>query len=312
MPGIDRRRFITIAAAMGAAMAARPALAAVPAVPPVTWRGQAMGAEATLILNHPDPDRARAILRRVEAELRRLEGIFTLYRADSDLSQLNRTGALAAPSPELVEALRLAQAVHGATGGRFDPTVQPLWRAYATGADAKALDHARSLVGFDRVTLGEDRILLPRGMELTLNGIAQGYIADRIAAMLRAEGAVNTLVDMGEISAIGGRNATDPWRVGLSGGGEVELADRALAVTEAAGFTFDTEGRLPHLIDPALGAPRAEWRRVAVTAPQAGLADALSTGLALVPAPAIRAALAAFPGIQARALDAQGRESRFG
>lgn len=309
MPRIDRRRFITISAAMGVALAGRPALAA---PQPVTWRGQAMGAEATLILNHPDPARAAAILRRVESELRRLEGIFTLYRAESELSQLNRTGALAAPSPELAGALRLAQAVHGATGGRFDPTIQPLWRAYATGTDAGALARARSLIGFDRVTVGADRIVLPRGTELTLNGIAQGFISDRIAAMLRAEGAVNTLVNMGEINAIGGRSAHDPWRVGLSGGVEVELADRALAVTEPSGFTFDAEGRLPHLIDPAMGAPRAEWRRVAVISPQAGLADALSTGLALAPAPAIRQAVGALPGIQVRALDAQGRESLFG
>lgn len=309
MPGIDRRRFITIAAAMGVAIVGGPALAA---PQPVTWRGQAMGAEATLILNHPDPARAAAILRRVEAELRRLEGIFTLYRADSELSQLNRVGVLAAPSPELVEALRLAGTVHRATDGRFDPSVQPVWRAYATGADARALDAARGLIGFDRVHVGEDRIALPRGFELTLNGIAQGCIADRVADMLRAEGAVNTLVNMGEISAIGGRSAADPWRVGLSGGGEVELADRALAVTEAAGFTFDAAGRLPHLIDPTSGAPRAEWRRVVAVAPRAGLADALSTGLALAPAPAIRAALAALPGVQVRALDARGRESRFG
>lgn len=309
MPRIERRRFITIAAAMGVAMAGRPALAA---PLPVTWRGQAMGAEATLILNHPDPARAAIILRRVEAELRRLEGIFTLYRAESELSQLNRTGALAAPSPELVEALRLAQTAHKATGGRFDPSVQPLWRAYAAGADAEALARARGLVGFTRVKVGEGRVVLPRGMELTLNGIAQGFISDRIAAMLRAEGAVHTLVNMGEISALGGRNAATPWRVGLSGGGEVELVDRALAVTEPSGFTFDAEGRLPHLIDPSSGTPRAEWRRVAVVAPQAGLADALSTGLALAPASAVRGAAAALPGVQVRALDAQGRESLFG
>lgn len=309
MPPIDRRRFITIAAAMGAALAAGPGRAA---PPPVVWRGQAMGAAAALVLNHPDPARAQAILRRMEAELRRLEGIFTLYRAESELSRLNRAGALAAPSPELVETLHLARRVHRATQGRFDPTVQPLWRALATEAAPDEIARARALIGFERVRLGEDCIVLPRGAELTLNGVAQGVIADRIAALLRAEGARHTLVDMGEISAIGGRGAADPWRVGLAGGGEVELADRALAVTEARGFTFDAEGHLSHLIDPASGAPAAAWPRMAVIAPQAGLADALSTGLALSPASAIPAALAAFPGVEVRALDAQGRESRFG
>ena len=309
MPSINRRRFITIAAIMGATMAAGPGRAA---PQPVTWRGKAMGAAATLVLNHPDPARAGAILRRVQAELRRLEGIFTLYDADSELSRLNRTGALAAPSPEMVDALRLAQQVHAATAGRFDPTVQPLWRAYATGADAEALARARATIGFSRVQVSEERVALPRGAELTLNGIAQGVISDRIARMLRAEGARHTLVDMGEIVAIDGRAPHEPWRVGLTGGGAVELANRALAVTEAAGFSFDPEGRLPHLIDPSLGAPRVEWRRLAVIAPQAGLADALSTGLSLASAGAIRAALTDLPGVQVRALDALGRNHRFG
>lgn len=309
MPGIDRRRFITIAAAMGTAMMAGPAIAA---PQPVVWRGQSMGASATLRLNHPDPARAPVIVRRVGSELRRLEDIFSLYRADSELSRLNRAGALAAPSPELVGALQLARQVHAATGGRFDPTVQPLWRAYATGADAAALARARDLIGLDRVQVSDERIAMPRGVELTLNGIAQGVISDRIAAMLRAEGARHTLVDMGEISAIDGRSPSDPWRVALAGGGEVELVDRALAVTEAAGFTFDAQGLLPHLIDPDAGAPRAEWRRIAVIAPQAGLADALSTGLSLASGLAIRDTLARLPGVEVHALDAQGRETRFG
>ena len=98
----------------------------------------------------------------------------------------------------------------------------------------------------------------------------------------------------------------------MAGGGEVELADRALAVTEAAGFTFDREGQLPHLIDPRSGTPSAEWRRVAVIAPAAGIADALSTGLSLAPPSFIRIALARLPGVEVRALDAQGHESRFG
>ncbi|WP_299364721.1 FAD:protein FMN transferase [uncultured Paracoccus sp.] len=312
MPRIDRRRFITIAAAMaGAGLLGRPALAGA-GPEAVVWRGQSMGAQATLILNHPDPAKAETILSRVEVELRRLERIFTLYRADSELSRLNRAGVLAAPSPEMVEALRLAGQVHAATGGRFDPTVQPLWRAYATGADAEARAVARDLVGFDRVRVGEGRIVMDAGQELTLNGIAQGFITDRIVEMLRAAGAERTLVDMGEIRALGGRSATKAWRVGLARGGEIELADRALAVTEAAGFTFDPKGRLPHLIDPASGAARSDWQRIAVIAPEAGLADALSTGLSLAPEVAIRATLAGLPGIEVRALDARGHETVFG
>lgn len=306
---IDRRRFLTIsAAALGA-----PLLASLPvhAAPQATvWRGQALGAPVQLILNHPDRARAQAMIRETAAELRRLEAIFTLYRAESELSELNRAGMLVAPSPEMHEALTLALRAHRVTGGRFDPSIQPLWRAHAAG-DAAALRAARGLVGFDRVRISRDRILMRPGMQLTLNGIAQGFITDRITDLLRAGGAEHTLVDMGEFRAIGGRNAHEPWRIALAGGGEALLADRALATTEASGFTFDAEGRLPHLIDPATGEARADWARISVIADQAGLADALSTGFSLAPAQAIRAALPALPGVEIRALARDGRETRF-
>ncbi|AWX94280.1 hypothetical protein DPM13_18995 [Paracoccus mutanolyticus] len=156
-----------------------------------------------------------------------------------------------------------------------------------------------------------DRILLAPGQALTLNGIAQGVITDRITDLLRAGGAEHTLVDMGEFRAIGGRSAQEPWSVRLAGGGHALLTDRALATTEARGFSFDPEGRLPQLIDPATGTARADWARVSVIADSAGLADGLSTGLSLAPAAAIRAALPHLPGVEVRALDASGQEFRF-
>lgn len=306
---IDRRRFLTISAAVaGAALLAPRGLLAAPQA--TVWRGQAMGAPTTLILNHPDPARAQVLLRETAAELRRLEAIFTLYRAESELSRLNRDGYLLAPSPEMLAALRLASDVHAATGGRFDPTVQPLWRAYATG-DAQAIAAARPSLGFQRIRISRERILMAPGQALTLNGIAQGVITDRITDLLRAGGAEHTLVDMGEFRAIGGRSAHEPWAVTLAGGGQALLTDRALATTEARGFCFDAEGRLPQLIDPATGTARTDWARVSVIADSAGLADGLSTGLSLAPAPAIRAALDRLPGVEVRVLDAEGRELRF-
>lgn len=306
--GIRRRRFLTIAAAAaGMALPGLPASAG----QPVIWRGQALGAPAQLILNHPDRAQAARLLTRTAAELRRLERIFTLYDADSDLSRLNAQGVLAAPSPEMVALLGTAARAHRLTGGRFDPTVQPLWVAYAQGgADPAALDRARGLVGFGRVAFDDSRISLPRGGALTLNGIAQGYITDRIVAMLRAGGAEHTLVDMGEIRAIGPHPDGRPWRVG-AGGEVLPLADRALATTEPAGFSFDPAGGLPHLIDPGTGRPGAAWSRMTVIAPEAALADALSTGFCLAGSGAIRDAADGLGGIEIHATGTDGRRLRL-
>jgi thiamine biosynthesis lipoprotein len=288
-----RRRFLAIsAAAFALPHAAR-------AQPVYTWQGIAMGAGASIRLAHPD---AAAITTRAAAEIERLESIFSLYRADSALSQLNRDGTLAAPPFELLECLSIAGAVHHATDGRFDPTVQPLWAAYAVAGaqdrapEAAALQQALALTGWVGVTLGSAEITLRDGMALTLNGIAQGYVADRITAMLEAEGLTDVLVNTGEFRALGGQPSGGAWPVKLAQGGAVALASRALATSAPMGTQFDAAGTYGHILDPRTGltAP-PRWAGISVSSGSAALADALSTAACLMESTdQITASLAAF------------------
>ena len=253
----------------------------------VTWHGRALGAPATLILHHPHRPTAERLVAACVAELDRLEAILSLYRPASALCELNRTGALAAPPPALVSILADCRSFHAATAGAFDPTVQPLWRLYAThfqsggdpaGPAPDAIAAARASVGLDAVHASADRVVLARpGMALTLNGIAQGWITDRLVDLLRGAGVTSTLVDMGEIRALG------TWRVGVEGSDTVlALTDRAVATSAPQGFAFDPARRFTHLIDPRTGATPARCARVTVTASTAAAADALSTGFALM------------------------------
>ncbi|MFP7570091.1 FAD:protein FMN transferase [Marivita sp. S2033] len=297
----NRRRFLAISAAA----VALPAFAR--AEPVYTWQGVALGARATLRLAHPD---AKAIALRAAAEISRLEDIFSLYRADSALSRLNRDGNLQSPPFELLECLSLAGRVHGASTGRFDVTVQPLWARYAeasasgTAPDAAALVEARNLVGWEKVSLDPAAITLKSGMALTLNGIAQGYIADRIALMLSAEGLNDILIDTGEFRAIGGHPEGRPWPVKLAGGGQVPLTARALATSAPLGTTFDRGGQMGHILDPRTGEPsHAKWREITVSADSAALADALSTAACLFTSRAeIESCLAQFRDVRLESL----------
>lgn len=300
---ITRRRFIAISATL----ATLPALSARALPPGPTWTGQALGARASIRLDHPD---AAAIARRVTAEIDRLEGILSLYRADSALARLNRDGHLEAPPFELLDCLGIAGAVHAASGGRFDPTVQVLWstwaEAAATGAapEAAALAAARTVTGWEGVRLAPAAITLRPGMALTLNGIGQGYVADRIAALLTAEGLGNIFIDTGEFRALGGQPGGGDWPVTLESGPRITLADRALATSAPLGTTFDAAGRLGHILDPLTGAPVAgPWRSVSVSAPDAALADALSTAACLCEGKAeVEALLARYPQARLEAL----------
>ena len=274
-----RRRFLAISATALLC----PTLGS--AQPVYTWQGAALGAKATVRLAHPD---AKAISARVAVEISRLEDIFSLYRPQSALSQLNRTGVLQAPPFELLECLSLAGAVHRASGGRFDPTIQPLWACFAeasaTGVlpkeEARAKAHAQ--VGWGRVQLGSASITMRPGMALTLNGIAQGYIADQVADMLSAEGLTNILIDTGEFRALGTQPGGTAWPVELAAGGEVPLAARALATSAPLGTTFDEAGQIGHILDPRSGLQfRSIWQEITVSANSAALADALSTAACL-------------------------------
>lgn len=293
---LTRRRLIAISAV----------LATVPAAAYANtrsrfWTGQALGARASIRLDHPD---AEAIVTRVMAEIDRLENTLSLYRPHSALSRLNRDGHLDAPPFELLECLSLAGAVHRASGGRFDPTVQPLWTLWAESAasggrpDAKAVERARANTGWGKVKLEAAAITLYPGMALTLNGIGQGYVADRVAVLLDAEGLTDILIDTGELRALGGRPEGGEWPVRLETGGRLALRQRALATSAPLGTTFDQAGRDGHILDPATGMPApANWRAISVSAPSAAIADALATAACLMPdAGSILAMIGRFEG----------------
>ncbi|SSC69885.1 unnamed protein product [Ciceribacter sp. T2.26MG-112.2] len=306
---ITRRRAMTIMAAAAGLPLIPFAGAALAAVEPVVWRGQALGAPATLILNHPDRAQAERLVARVVSEVDRLESVFSLYRKNSALTELNLKGALAAPPGELVALLATCHEAWKTSGGAFDPSVQPLWSLYArhfstpgsdpAGPSRQQLDETLPLVDFAGVRFNSDRIALPRpGMALTLNGIAQGYITDRVVALLRGEGITSSLVSMGESRAIGAKADGSPWRIGL---GETEdeatpdtvaaIIDRAVATSSASGFHFDTAARFGHILDPRLGSTAPKYRRMTVIAPDATTADAYSTAFSLLEPDAIRAIL---------------------
>ena len=286
----------------------------------------ALGAAAEIVLHDADAARPRRLIARCVAEIDRLEDVFSLYRPESAISRLNRDGRLTAPPLELVALLAEARFFSERTEGAFDVTVQPLWRLHAAhfarpGADAEGpaaadLARAQALVDYRAVEIEPAEVRLARpGMAITLNGIAQGYITDRVAALLQDAGMGDVLLDIGEVRALGHHPDGRPWRVGLRRAAEPEtiartlaLADRAVATSAGIASPFDASGRHHHLFDPATGRPAPGAGQVSVIAPSATMADALSTAFA-VTRPARAAAYAArFPEISVLT-DAAGEPS---
>lgn len=324
-----RRRFLGIVAASAALLGPATLSAALRTsrdLPqPVTWRGIALGADAQLQLLHPDPAHANRLIQQAVAEVHRLERVFSLYRADSALVELNRTGRLDTPPMDLRRLLSQALHFSELTEGTFDPSVQPLWDLYARRdaannpihPDQAVLRATLAHVGWRGIHLGDAAIALDRpGMALTLNGIAQGYITDRVTELLRANGLEHALVDMGEARAIGDPQSGRPWRAAIADPldashmlGTVDLHDQALATSAGNGTLLDPAGRITHLFNPHTGQATPRWRSVTVRAADATTADALSTAFSYMTVPAIRD-LAARLSIQAWLLpDADGSDN---
>jgi thiamine biosynthesis lipoprotein len=316
--GLTRRRAIRIlAAAAGLPLMIAAVRATAPAGQLFNWQGEVLGAFSELTLWHTDAALARRTILKVRGEIARYERIFSLYQADSEISRLNATGVLINPAPELRSLIEESQRFAVLSGGAFDISVQPLWRLYEahfwshtdiqSDLAARARDVARDLVDFRQIDIGAARIAFARaGMAITLNSVAQGFITDAIADMLRNEGFVSAVVDLGEFRTLGQHPDGHAWRIGIrdalaagSVGRTIELDDMALAVSGGYGTTFEPTGRFHHIFDPQTGASANKLADVAVIGPRATTANGLATAICVAGEERAALLLAACPGTRA-------------
>jgi len=297
---MQRRRFIKIVATHAAGLSLwqlADGLTNSQRLHPVRWQGYTLGAVGNFTLFTDAPKTAQAVLQMCFKEMRRLESLFSIYDGESELSRLNVNGRLNSPSADWLPLLKAVERAHRITGGLFDPTVQPLWSVYSdhfrkfpnatTGPNSSTVQEALEKVGWCHLNYDSSSIQFDQpGSCLTLNGIAQGFITDRVTDILKEEGFQHALVELGETRAIGCHPEQRPWKIGIkdaSKPGELvltaEVDNTALATSGSYGSLFSNDGNYHHLIDPFSGLPKTHWQSLSVIAPTATEADALSTGL---------------------------------
>lgn len=254
---------------------------------------RALGAAVTITALHTDQQKGNAAVDAAFAELELVEDLMSIYRPESQLSRLNRDKVLHDPHPYLVEVLSAAHAMSRRSGGAFDVTVQPLWEVFQAAKSRGSLPNsaeveaARQKVDWRRVEVDRRRVQLQgEGTAVTLNGIAQGFAADRVVKTLQSHGVANALVDTGEMSSLGVRQDGDAWTVGLQHPRQREayisltqLSGRCLATSGDYATTFSPDFTHHHIFDPHTGASPAALAGVWVLAATAMDADALSTAV---------------------------------
>lgn len=227
-----------------------------------------------------------------------LEQLMSVYRSDAALSVLNQQAALSAVSmdPQLFAVLRRGREIADLTDRAFDPaagSLVSLWRRcrqasriptdveVAEALSTSGMDHvqwndAACAVSFDRA-----------GVEFNLGAIGKGYAVDCAAERMQQAGVNDWLIHGGRssIRAAGCHGTLPGWPVGLRNPvvpdkpfATLLLQNEALGTSGTAVQWFRFEGRrYGHLLDPRTGWPVESMVSVSVIAPDAALADALST-----------------------------------
>lgn len=256
-----------------------------------------MGTECSVTVVHPDPDRAdRAAAEALEA-IAGVEARLSTWKADSELSRANR-GAFPGPAPispalcrDLEQALTLARMTRGA----FDPTVGPLvaaWDLRGAGRipSPEELAAARQRTGWQRVELAARslRLSLPEGAWIETGAFGKGLSLDRAAAVLRARGIENALLDFGgQLLALGDAPGERGWPVAIAHPLDrtrpaltLSLRNASLATSAQSERGRRVGGRfVGHVLDPASGEPAERRGSASVIAPDGVSADAIATAV---------------------------------
>lgn len=269
----------------------------------VTCRRPSMGTLVSVTAIDESGDRVRQAVGKAFETMDRVVGLLDRYDPASALAVLNAQGCIRHPPPELQAVMDASLDLHATSAGAFDPTVQPLvdlfrGRRQPSGVRGRRpapaspppgegeIREALSLVGVRRVERSTSAIRLTRrGMGLTLDGIAKGFVVDRMTRVLEESGLRHFLVDAGgDIRSLGRREDGSPWRVAVQDprkAGDfpevLGLSDRAVATSGSYEHHFDRARGLHHIVSGSTGRSPDVVESVSVVAPTAMAADALAT-----------------------------------
>lgn len=176
----------------------------------------------------------------IYADLVHVDSVFSTYRPDSLISQINRGGLSIDESGPLVRTvLELCGAYERITDGYFSP-----WH---------------------------DGVLDP-------SGLVKGWAIARAAALLDARGYRNYFVDAaGDVRTRGHAGPGTPWRVGIRHPVEKQKIVRVVLAADLAVATSGSYEKGAHIYDPHTGRPATELVSMTVVGPDIVEADVFAT-----------------------------------
>jgi thiamine biosynthesis lipoprotein len=233
-----------------------------------------MGTEVTITVIAPSRGEAESSIDAGMAELRRLDAMMSLYKDASEITRVNLAAGKGPVrvSPEMIEVVEHAAEISRLSGGVFDVSIGPLvvlWQMRlkeGTIPTDEEIARVRPLVNYRNIEVDkkDSTIFLKRtGMIMDFGGM-KGYMADRVAELLKKRGVKNAVIAVaGDIWVLGRREDGSPWRIGVQHPREhdktltvLELSDKYVSTSgDYERFVIREKKRYHHIIDPRTGKP---------------------------------------------------------
>lgn len=252
------------------------------------------------IVVYAEPEQSQDIIDAAFTRMEEIELIATSWDSVGEAYQLNETGLLGEPSPDMLKMIELSIMYYDITNGYFDITVQPLLDLWSFNPDAEqqfweldpetqeaTIQETLKLIGADKINLKSGVISLKKGSAITLGGIAKGYAGDEALQTIASMGVDNAMIDAGgDIRTIGKNPDTGTWNVALVNPDDttdllVDFHVTGLAVTTSGNYEryFNPDKSVHHILNPKTGYSAGECISVTVIAHKGALADSLATGV---------------------------------
>ncbi len=240
------------------------------------------------------------IMDEIWAACARYEKLLSKTISTSDVSRINAAmGQPVKVDPETWEILRRAKEISAKTGGAFSITIAPLtglWTFTDTVTNMVPTDEARlsmlPLVDDQKIVLGDDyTVTLPAGMEIDLGGIAKGYIADKVAELLRGRTTAAIISLGGNVYTTGQKPDGSRFSVGIKDPLNPAVSKAIIYTgdctvvtsgTYERGFSFGGV-RYHHILDPKTGWPaQSDLVSASFVMDSSMTADALATACIVI------------------------------
>lgn len=240
------------------------------------------------------------LLDKAFALCKKYETLFSKTIETSDISKINSAeNETIEVNPETAKLLEIALEYAKLTDGKFDITIGRLTELWDFKSESpilpsqKQIETALKQTGYHNLSVNGNTVMVQKGVQLDLGGIAKGYVADQCAAFLKENGVTRAIINLGgNVLVIGSKGENLPWTVGIQRPfsdrneiiGSVQVSDHSVVTSGIYERFFEKDGIVyHHILDPDTGYPVANGlESVTIISRSSVMADALSTSAFLL------------------------------